>query len=298
MVDKKQIKPFWWWILGIISLCLLCYAIIPVTPWCLGLERKDAITALIALGGVVAVVIGIFQTQSRITKQEKQFKDQTELQQKQQRDARFASGVELLGNPHESTRIGGAYNLYFLARDYEEYRTPVCEILCAHLRTVANKKKFQTEEECKNYPHNEVQAIIDLLFRKNENKVFIFRGNRKYLNDIFLFEVSFFWGDYVKNIELHNVIFDNSKLVNINWTEVLFANVFFNGAELDYVYFNSAILNIVIFDKAKLLNVFFNDAKFSNAFFNSARIHIVDFTGTSLEGYDIVEITKDRREDS
>jgi hypothetical protein len=120
---------------------------------CLGMDAKEAVTTLIALGGVVAVVIGIFQTNKRITQQEKQG-----------RDARFAAGVELLGNPHESTRIGGAYNLYFLARDFEEYRAPVCEILCAHIRTVTGAKEYRDKYAEK--PSNEVQTIISLLFWK------------------------------------------------------------------------------------------------------------------------------------
>ncbi len=230
MADKKQIKPVWWWILGVVLFCVLCWLI-----WCpSGLERKDAITSCIALSGVVAVVVGIFQTQRRITKQEKQFREQTELQQKQQRDARFASGVELLGNPHESTRIGGAYNLYFLARDYPEYITPVCEILCAHLRTIASKRKFQTEEDREKYPHNEIQTIINLLFRKFEKTDSIFVNEMKDINSIFLRSINF---SGTRDIELvvDNVYFDYTELLLVHFHGVKFGRaVSFRKSEIDH----------------------------------------------------------------
>ncbi len=139
----EKTLPWWGWLVLVIHFAILIYPFLPDVPWFLGIEQKDFATAWIALGGVVAVVVGIFQTQRRITQQENHFNSQTTLQQKQQRDARFAAGVELLGNPHESTRIGGAYNLYFLARDFEEYRAPVCEILCAHIRTITSDKNYQ-----------------------------------------------------------------------------------------------------------------------------------------------------------
>jgi hypothetical protein len=132
-MEKQKV---WWWVLG-----GFIFVILVAVPWCLCLERKDALTASIAIAGVIGVVFTIRQTQKRIT-----------LQERQQRDARFAQGVELLGNPHESTRIGGAYNLYFLARDFEELRPAVCEILCAHLRTIAHKSKFETDEQRENIP--------------------------------------------------------------------------------------------------------------------------------------------------
>ena len=235
MTSKKQSKSIWWWVkrIGIgIGLFLYfypfyCLALNEWPGWNLGklytfgLELKDFMTAWIALGGVMAVVVGIFQTQRRITKQGEQFdtqigkqNDQLEIQQrqlseqqKQQRDNRFASGVELLGNKHESSRVGGAYNLYFLARDHkEEYLTPVCEILCAHIRTITSDEDYQ--EKHKERPSNEVQTILNLLFLKQENGVSIFKNVDifKDLRGTFLYGADF-W-----QFELDNVMFGSAIL--------------------------------------------------------------------------------------
>lgn len=185
----------WWGVIIVYLYPFLCLGANGLFGWntgelfTFGLDLKDFMTTWVALGGVIAVVIGIFQTQKRITKQGEQFEEQIkkqneqiDLQRKQQRDARFASGDELLGNLHESTRIGGAYSLYYLARDNKEYRTNVCEILCTHLRCIANKMKFQGEEIPENrtlketfkYQQNEEAVIISLLFNKTGEKDSIF----------------------------------------------------------------------------------------------------------------------------
>jgi hypothetical protein len=68
-MEKRSI---WLWIGVIVFIALVVYAIIPTTCWDLGIERKEAVTALIALAGVIGVVFTIRQTQKRITLQERQ----------------------------------------------------------------------------------------------------------------------------------------------------------------------------------------------------------------------------------
>jgi hypothetical protein len=301
-------KIIWWWILGlvVVFLAMVVYAIIPSTPWCLALERKDAVTALIALAGVVGVVFTIRQTQKRITLQEKQynaqtaqfaeqakqFAEQTELQMKQQRDARFASGVELLGNPHESTRIGGAYNLYFLARDFEELRPAVCEILCAHLRTIAHKSKFETDDERAKYPKNEVQSIIDLLFRKHEKddsgeEVSIFLNQPKNLREICLSGISISKreGSYILIIK--HVNFSKAIMIGVSFIEAEFCQVRFVGSSLTDVRFDYASLTGFMFFNANLTGVNFSFATFIGG--------VASFKGTKLADYSYEEITRSGR---
>jgi uncharacterized protein YjbI with pentapeptide repeats len=337
-------KTVWWWILGAGLLLYLypfyCLGLNSLFQWdfgrlyTFGLELKDFMTVWIALGGVVAVVGGIFQTQRRITLQEKQFnkqdeqfRAQTELQMKQQRDARFASGVELLGNPHESTRIGGAYNLYFLARDFEELRPAVCEILCAHLRSIAHKSKFETEEQRAKYPRNEVQSIIDLLFRKHETdesgeEVSIFLNQPKNLREICLSEIDFgkqeedfvpklsyvdFWRATLTDIRLGFAIlsevnfwgtsltrveFVRAALTEVSFWEATLSEAYFTGATLTEISFVEVILTGVGFFGTTLINTNFSNCPLIYVDFSKAKLEgTVDFAGTLLEGYSYEEIT-------
>ena len=301
MADIKQSKSVWWRIkrigigIGLVFYLypLYCLALNQWPGWDLGklytfgLDLKDFMTAWIALGGVVAVVIGIFQTQRRITKQEEQFKKQTELQQKQQRDARFASGVELLGNPHESTRIGGAYNLYFLARDYPEYRTPVCEILCAHLRTVTRHKEYQGLYKAR--ASNEVQTVIDLLFKKKEDGISIFFDIVKILDNTFL------CGIKVVGYRMNKVSFTSAQLSGVKFYATKLSRIDFFGAKLDEVGFNSADLNRCSFYTSEICNADFDFAQMSIVDFHLALLRDANFKETCLESYEYEEIVKKGR---
>jgi hypothetical protein len=252
-------KNFKWWILGaVFLLCLLVYALIPATPWGMALKRKDAVTALIALAGVIGVVANFFQTRKRITQQEEQF-------EKQQRDARFASGVELLGNPHESTRIGGANTLYFLSRDFSEFQEPVCEILCAHLRTIASKEIFVTNQQ--RYPENEVSTLFNLLFSKRSGKIFV--EQKKNLCGILL------QGEY-KNMQLSHDYFNKSKLTDVR---------FVHPCTFENVEFHKATLEDITFANCKLTGVEFNEATLTEVDFEGATLIYVDFSDTPLADF-------------
>jgi hypothetical protein len=259
-------KTVWWWGGAILAVLL-------ALPWFLWLEVKDALAASIAVAGVVGVVVNLFLTRERIDKQEKQSNRQQEQFREQQRDARFASGVELLGNPHESTRIGGAYNLYFLARDFEELRPAVCEILCAHLRTVTSDKVYQ--ETHTDEPSIEVQTIIDIMFMEYEK------------------EISFFSSDCFKNLR-------KAFLSNVNFQYKTINETSFVGASLTQVYFSEAVLTNVIFKFARLNRVPFVLAKLVNVDFFGASTPKRDFftlyfRDTPLEGYSYEEITRPGR---
>jgi hypothetical protein len=191
---------------------------------------------------------------------------QIEIQHQQLLDARFASGVELLGNPHESARIGGAYNLYFLARDNKGYRKTVCEILCAHIRTITSDTNYQ--EKYKDKPSNEIDSIIYLLFHKRE------------------FNVS--------EEEIHGSIFmDKSKFLS----KAYLCGANFMTTKLDGVHLMSAKLNYAHFTLAELQGVRFGSAELKNSFFGHSKLNDVDFIGAQLGHADFHDVKEMRKVD-
>jgi uncharacterized protein YjbI with pentapeptide repeats len=307
-------KKYWRWIIGV-GLVLYTYPF-----WCLALndwfgwylgdlytfgidELKDFMTVWIALGGVIAVVVGIFQTQRRIKQQESHFNAQIKKQNKQIRiqhqqllDARFASGVELLGSPQESARIGGAYSLYFLAWENKEYINTVCEILCAHIRTITSDTNYQEKNEKR--PSNEIQSILDLLFRKREffmkqNPIIcdhIFLNNSKDLNATFLCGVNLI------ATKLWNVQFTGAKLNRAIFTQADLMDVGLLSAELNDASFNANELKKVDFRTAKLFGANFNGAKMINVDYWAAKLNdATNFTETRLAGYTPEEIVQEGR---
>lgn len=282
-----------------------------------GLPLEKFMTPWIAFWGVIGAVLGIVQMQRRLSimgsqqesqqkqqedqqirwekqdkqqeelrlEQKKQFEkqiekqnDQIQIQQKQLRDTRFSSGVELLGNQNESARIGGAYNLYFLANEYpEEYLNPVCEILCAHIRTITNDKDYQ--EKYKKKPSNEIQTIVNLLFNKDTNEKIIFNDCTKNLSTTFL------CGTNLNRKIISNAYFFDALLNSVDFSESQLKNVKFNYATFTNTTFNVSQLNNVRFSSAILYDVMFNDSNLSTVeFTNQASLSFVTFIDSILNG--------------
>ena len=309
-------KNIWW-----VCILLFLYPFylpllnkIPSISWELytyGLEEKDFMIVWVAVGGIIAVAINIILTQKRIAAQEqllneqeeqyirqietqyKQFKEQTDKQveqikilQKQSRDNRFSSGVELLGNTNESARIGGAFNLYFLAKELKEYRKPACEILCAHIRTITNKQEYKIKYTEK--PSDEIQTILDILFK--EDYGLIFDNCDKNLVEAILI------GAKLSEGTLSNVNLKFSVLNNVNFYKATLNNVRFHKATFSKVDFGSAKLSNVEFFRATISNVDFNSAILSKIIFSFAIFQDkIDFTGTSLENVPLKEIIRPNR---
>ena len=201
------------------------------------------------------------QFEAQIEKQN----EQIGIQQKQLRDTRFSSGVKLLGNQNESTRIGGAYNLFFLARDFENYRECVCEILCGHIRTITNRKEYQKKYEKK--PSNEIQTIINILFQKEYGLIF---------------------DKYNKNfagVTLNGANFSEAIISDVNFVDAILSKVLFEKATCNKVDFLRAKLRNVKFGHATLRNLNFWHTNFSNVDFTNAELvrQSINFRGTLLE---------------
>ena len=207
-----------------------------------------------------------------------------EVMEKGNADANFKDAVGLLGSQSKSTSIGGAYYLYFAAKEHDKYKVPACEILCTHIRSITKDKDYQKEQ--KEEPSSEIQTILKLLFKyddfidkeksnkKNQSKKPIFENNWKNLKG-----VSLGGADFIKT-KLFQVSFNKAKLYKVDFKYAKLETTNFNDAKLNNVDFNDAKLNGVNFSNAKLIDVDFSNAEIIN----------VNFSGTVLEGCD--DITK------
>ena len=95
----------------------------------------------------------------------------TENTEAGQRQERLKNAIEHLGHKRDSVRMGGAYELFHLAKDTEDedLRQTVLDILCAHIRQTTGEKDYQAEHKTK--PSEEIQSLLTLLFTQ-EHDVF------------------------------------------------------------------------------------------------------------------------------
>ena len=106
-------------------------------------------------------------------KRAKALEDNVETTERGQRQERLKNAIEHLGNDRDSVRLGGAYELFHLARDTPELRQTVLDILCAHIRWTTGEPEYREKHRWK--PSEEIQSLLTLLFvQKHE----VFKGLR------------------------------------------------------------------------------------------------------------------------
>ena len=137
----------------------------------LGLEAKsgkkyEALKFLgIVMGGLLIAIQALMSY-----KRAKALEDTVKNTEQGQRQERLKNAIEHLGHDKDSVRMGGAYELFHLAEETEEWCQTILDILCAHIRQTTGEDKYQKEHPSK--PSEEVQSLLTLLFVQ-EHKVFI-----------------------------------------------------------------------------------------------------------------------------
>lgn len=250
----------------------------------LGLDRKDFFSVWIALFGAIGIAINIYQNHRRTTNQDKQLIKQTEqieLQSKSQRDSRFSKGVELLGNANESARTGAAYSLFFLAKDYpEEFAKPVFEILCSHVRSITTTEEYKKRNEDR--PSNEIQSIIDLVFR-----------NTEYSQLFYGLKANLMCG-YLQGVNLYKANLTEAYLKDINISkaslcETLLKDAYLENANLKSSYIEGIDLSNTILANSDLSNVYcFSNANLANANLTNAKLIKTNLSGANLSGANLI----------
>ena len=104
------------------------------------------------------------ESQARATEEQAKANQHTEEGKRQER---LKSAIEHLGHEKDSVRLGGAYELFHLAKDTlaedtEKLSQTVLDILCAHIRQTTGDDGYR--ETHKSKPSEEVQSLLTLLF--------------------------------------------------------------------------------------------------------------------------------------
>ena len=265
-----------------------------------GLDNiKDFYTFWITLFGVPAIGYNIYQNQRRITNQDKQI----ELQTKEQRESRFAKGLELLGNVNDSTRIGGIYILYYLSKDFEhEYRQVVVDILCSHIRNTTRTIEYQDKN--KNKPSSEIATILKILLNEKDQYVLAIGSDidleGSYLKGCYLCDVNLSLSNVSKvdfsNCHLLNVDFSDTTINKANFTRADIRKTNFSNANIRKTNFSNATIDETFFTDAVIFQSLFIRMKSFKTIFSDATIDETDFTGADIEKISPEEIVslKDR----
>ncbi len=211
-----------------------------------------------------------------------------------QRQERLKNAIEHLGHEKVSVRLGGAYELFHLARDGEEkeLRQTVLAILCAHIRQTTCEDKYQKEHPSK--PSEEVQSLLTLLFVQ-EHKVFTgldINLEGSWLNGSNLAQARLEKAD-LWEAELHGASLLGARLHGAHLEGAQLHGAWLSGARLHGAYLVNTQLH-----GAHLLETQLCGAELWNTQLHEARLWSTDLRGvTSFQGYpyDSFEVSINKR---
>ena len=181
------------------------------------------------------------------------------------RQERLKNAIEHLGNAKDSVRLGGAYELFHLARDTPERQT-VLDILCAHIRQTTSEDKYREKYRAK--PSEEVQSMLTLLFvQKHE----VFKNCRINLQ-----------GSWLNGIDLAE-----ARLAKADLSQAHLQRADLRSAQLQRADLRSAQLPGAKLVDAQLQRADLRSAQLPGAYLARAQLQGADLVGARLQKADL-----------
>ncbi len=189
-----------------------------------GENDKPELIKLIGLGisGIIATlgVVGLLRRAAALDEQNK-------LTEKGHIHERFKAAAEHLGSRRISMRIAAFNEFYRLADLNPEpgLRPTIFGILCAHLRKTTKDKKYKPEKRTSDIdeseiikPTEEVQNLLNVLFKKHNKDTFIFDDSIATLKHVNLQGANLYDAN-LKNARLQEANLKNARLQEANLEE-------------------------------------------------------------------------------
>ena len=230
------------------------------------LGRIEKYDVLKTIGFCVAGVLLVWQA-GAANKRAKAMEDTAREQAKAtenteagQRQERLKNAIEHLGHGSDSVRMGGAYELFHLAKDTEDkdLRQTVMDILCAHIRQTTRGKDYQADHKTK--PSEEIQSLLTLLFTQKHD----------------VFENC--------SINLQGSLLNGATLIQARLKKANLREVQLQDADLKYARLQGADLIDAQLQGADLI-----DAKLQGVNLGKARLQGADLIITQLHGADLID---------
>ncbi len=277
----------------------------------LGLYQKSEALELLGIGAAgILVALNALMSYKRAREMERVAKAQADAageqataakeQARASRDAelgrrhvRLHNGVEHLGHDSVAVRLGGAHELFHLARDTESMRQTVLDILCAHIRRSTGPDPYRRRH--KSGPSVEVQSLLSLLFAAPDG---ICKGLRidlqgSWLNGANLC-AAYLCGANLSDARLQGADLVGAQLqgadlswahlhgAGLSWARLQGADLV--GARLDGVSLSKANLQGADLARAMLRGAALCRTHLQGAFIVGAHLQGADLTETNLHG--------------
>ncbi len=190
-----------------------------------------------------------------------------------QRQERLKNAIEHLGHTADSLRIGGAYELFQLAKDATKNaeentisRQMVLDILCAHIRRTTTEDEYPKNHKSK--PSEEIQSLLTLLFVQDHT---VFKGLHIDLH-----------GSWLNGANLPEARLEKVDLTRAHLKRAVLGKARLQGAILDGARLHGTDLIVAHLQEAGLRR-----AHLQMAMLDGAKLQAANLSGAQLQGADL-----------
>ena len=210
------------------------------------------------------------RAQAKATEEQAKANENTERGRRQER---LKNAIEHLGHASDSVRLGGAYELFHLAKDTKELRQTIMDILCAHIRRTTREAEYK--EKHKSRPSEEVQSLLTLMFVEEHE---VFKGCRINLQG------SWLNGADLDRARLRGAILDGTYLQYANLSRAHLQGAHLFGTQLSGAILHSAHLQGTMLVETRLQQAELILACLQGAVFQETRLQGAVFIHTRMQG--------------
>ncbi len=178
---------------------------------------------------------------------------------------RLRNAIEHLGHKMASVRMGGAYEIFLLAKENmsdRDFVQNLLDILCSHIRQTTRGQDYQ--QEYKSLPSEEIQSLVQLLFMDK--------------HDVFEFCHISLHGSH-----LNGVTFVHGRLNNAGFWGAQLESANFIGSHLQGAVFWEANMQSAILHKTRMQGAEFINTQLQNAELNNAQLQGVTLRHSHLQ---------------
>ena len=257
----------------------------------IGLTAKNKILTFLGIGmGGILVALQALMSYRRAKAMEDTAKAQADAVSKTEdglRQERLKNAIEHLGHDKDSVRLGGAYELFHLAKDSKEdakeLRQTALDILCAHIRRTTSETIYRVAHKSK--PSEEVQSMLRLLFVQEHE---VFKGLRIELQGSWLNGADLQGARLEKailtKVYLQGAMLTEARLQETKLHEARLQGADLRGAHLQKANLNKACLQRATLTEARLQKAMFKEAELKCATLDEAHLQCAVLRGVHLQG--------------
>ncbi|MCY4572508.1 MAG: pentapeptide repeat-containing protein [Gemmatimonadetes bacterium] len=220
------------------------------------------------------------KAQAKGTKAQADAIEQTERGRRQER---FKHAIEHLGDKSAAVRLGGAYELFHLAKDTKELGQTALDILCAHIRQTTYDDEYRREHQGK--PSLEIQDLLTLIFVQEAD---IFGGLRIDLHACWLngadLRKAKLWNANLRGSHFFNARLSDARLDRADLVQADLRGGILRGASLREARLFDARMQSINLEGANLQGADLCGVKLTAAYLRNAQLQAANLANAQMYG--------------